>query len=139
MVIGTFHNYHDWWYSPDPRAKGRSVAHIGAMAATMGAGMGSGSGPKLPPTGTVKQTPSLTTRLANPDIMVEGQAGLQRTGPPNGVGAVRGKGGRLQVRVYDENGNASIDIDWGHDHGGGDPHFHTWKGGVRGSETRFLP
>ena len=29
-------------------------------------------------------------------------------------------------RFYGEDGRASVDIDYGHDHGSGDPHYHEW-------------
>ena len=29
-------------------------------------------------------------------------------------------------RFFDENGRAFVDVDFGHDHGGGDPHVHPW-------------
>jgi RHS repeat-associated protein len=37
----------------------------------------------------------------------------------------RGKDG-YTVRWYDEDGKAWVDIDYGHDHGAGDPHVHWW-------------
>ena len=30
-----------------------------------------------------------------------------------------------------------LDIDWGHDHGYGNPHYHKFPGGIRDSGNRF--
>ena len=37
-----------------------------------------------------------------------------------------------QDRFYGPDGTPLIDIDYGHDHGQGQPHVHPWKDGVRG-------
>jgi len=37
-----------------------------------------------------------------------------------------------QDRFYGPDGTPMIDIDYGHDHGQGQPHVHPWKDGVRG-------
>ena len=50
-------------------------------------------------------------------------------GPANGkLTQTNTQTGKLiQIRTYDANGNPIKDIDWGHDHGSGDPHAHDWK------------
>lgn len=52
-------------------------------------------------------------------------------GPPNGRVFYPDKKGGGTLRHYDENGNATKDVDFGHDHGAGDPHVHDWNGTVR--------
>ena len=49
-------------------------------------------------------------------------------GPKNGVLVKRNPqtGDLIQIRTYDGNGNPVRDIDFGHDHGFGDPHAHDW-------------
>jgi RHS repeat-associated protein len=44
---------------------------------------------------------------------------LERRNPQNGE--------LLQIRTYDANGKPILDIDYGHDHGAGDPHAHDWE------------
>ncbi|MFQ3072461.1 RHS repeat-associated core domain-containing protein, partial [Neisseria polysaccharea] len=50
-------------------------------------------------------------------------------GPANGkLTQTNTQTGKLiQIRTYDANGNPIKDIDFGHDHGSGDPHAHDWK------------
>ena len=50
-------------------------------------------------------------------------------GPANGkLTQTNTQTGKLiQIRTYDAKGNPIKDIDWGHDHGSGDPHAHDWK------------
>jgi hypothetical protein len=50
-------------------------------------------------------------------------------GPPNSW--LDNPSGKKQWRYYDENGDAAVDIDFGHDHGFGAPHSHNWDDGVR--------
>lgn len=38
-----------------------------------------------------------------------------------------------QDRLYGNDGNPAVDIDYGHDHGQGSPHAHNWDGKTRGS------
>lgn len=49
-------------------------------------------------------------------------------GPKNGILVQRNPqtGDIIQIRKYDGNGNPVLDIDFGHDHGSGDPHAHDW-------------
>jgi RHS repeat-associated protein len=47
-------------------------------------------------------------------------------GPKNGSTIFPNKGGGRTERRYDNNGRAWADIDYGHDHGAGDPHVHWW-------------
>ena len=49
-------------------------------------------------------------------------------GPSNGtlVKTNPETGDIIQIRTYDSNGNPVKDIDFGHDHGFGDPHAHDW-------------
>ncbi|YCH50867.1 hypothetical protein M1D91_14590 [Enterobacter sp. SA197] len=44
---------------------------------------------------------------------------LNKTNPETGT--------LQQSRRYDENGKPVKDIDYGHDHGAGDPHAHDWS------------
>ena len=50
-------------------------------------------------------------------------------GPANGkLTQTNTQTGKLiQIRTYDAKGNPIKDIDFGHDHGSGDPHAHDWK------------
>jgi len=50
-------------------------------------------------------------------------------GPPNSW--MENPSGKKQWRYYDENGDAAVDIDFGHDHGFGAPHSHNWENGRR--------
>ncbi|MCC8402514.1 hypothetical protein LJ655_11535 [Paraburkholderia sp. MMS20-SJTN17] len=56
-------------------------------------------------------------------------------GPPNQW--LENTSGKKQWRLYDGNGNAAVDIDFGHDHGFGIPHSHNWDNGVRGKGNAF--
>ncbi len=49
-------------------------------------------------------------------------------GPQNGTLVQKNPqtGEVIQIRTYDGNGNPNVDIDFGHDHGFGDPHAHDW-------------
>lgn len=60
-------------------------------------------------TGTVRES------YINPDMY----------GPKGGSRTFTTKSGRTE-RWYDSNGRAVCDIDYGHDHGAGDPHVHWW-------------
>ncbi len=54
------------------------------------------------------------------------QARTPATGPPNsGDSFPDPRGGRTD-RLYGPDGKATKDIDYGHDHGVGDPHAHDW-------------
>ncbi|SAK71890.1 hypothetical protein AWB76_04517 [Caballeronia temeraria] len=50
-------------------------------------------------------------------------------GPPNSW--LENPSGKQQWRYYDENGDAAVDIDFGHDHGFGAPHSRNWENGRR--------
>lgn len=50
-------------------------------------------------------------------------------GPPSSW--LENPSGKKQWRYYDENGDAAVDIDFGHDHGFGAPHSHNWENGKR--------
>ena len=58
---------------------------------------------------------------------------LPASGEPGSVVARVNDAGKVkQVRVYDESGNAAVDIDRGHPHhGAGEPHYHPWPNGER--------
>lgn len=56
-------------------------------------------------------------------------------GPPNQW--VENTSGKQQWRLYDGDGNAAVDIDFGHDHGFGAPHAHNWDHGVRDKVNAF--
>jgi hypothetical protein len=60
-------------------------------------------------------------------------------GPPNDW--LENTSGKQQWRLYDGNGDAAVDIDFGHDHGFGIPHAHNWDDGVRdnGNAISLLP
>jgi hypothetical protein len=60
-------------------------------------------------------------------------------GPPDEW--VENTSGKKQWRLYDGNGDAAVDIDFGHDHGFGVPHAHNWDDGVRdnGNAVSLLP
>jgi len=47
-------------------------------------------------------------------------------GEPNSTDVIDRGGGRGQIRDYGPDGRAKKDIDFGHDHGAGDPHAHDW-------------
>jgi RHS repeat-associated protein len=47
-------------------------------------------------------------------------------GPPNSYWIFKNKGGGYTKRWFDSNGKAWVDVDYGHDHGAGDPHVHWW-------------
>jgi len=57
----------------------------------------------------------------------ESLAGMPiKDGPPNTW--VENPSGSGQLRLYDANGNAVVNIDFDHDHGFGAPHSHNWNG-----------
>jgi hypothetical protein len=62
-----------------------------------------------------------------------------RGGPPSDW--LENSSGKQQWRLYDGNGDAAVDIDFGHDHGFGIPHAHNWSDGVRdqGNAVSLLP
>jgi len=50
-------------------------------------------------------------------------------GPPGGrINSNDNEGNPQQDRLYDDDGFPSTDIDYGHDHGQGQPHAHDWTG-----------
>jgi RHS repeat-associated protein len=65
----------------------------------------------------------------DPQDLIDPTGFQQRTpakGPPNGTQFFPdGKGGGTD-RQYGPSGDATKDIDYGHDHGAGDPHAHDW-------------
>ncbi|NML33415.1 hypothetical protein [Paraburkholderia antibiotica] len=62
-----------------------------------------------------------------------------KEGPPNTW--VTNPSGSGQLRLYDANGDAAVDIDFDHDHGFGAPHSHNWDGLKRdfGNPVSILP
>jgi RHS repeat-associated protein len=78
--------------------------------------------PDVPPKPSTK---SRGTRTKN--RLPEGKNG--DLGPPNGRLEKRNPqtDELQQIRYYDENGQPTKDIDFGHDHGAGDPHVHDWE------------
>jgi RHS repeat-associated protein len=54
-------------------------------------------------------------------------------GAPNSVQEFPNSSGKT-VRHYGPDGNAEKDIDYGHDHGAGDPHVHDWDWSKPGDE-----
>jgi len=52
--------------------------------------------------------------------------------PDSKVEFPNAKGGGKTVRVYGPDGRAAKDVDYGHNHGAGDPHAHDWDGSSRG-------
>ena len=73
----------------------------------------------------------IAAKLAKPDVVITEHGGLPWSGPPGGTGAKFGPNGLKQIRVWADDGNPLIDIDWGHNHGAGDPHYHLFTEGVR--------
>jgi RHS repeat-associated protein len=67
----------------------------------------------------------------------DGHQSLPLKGPAEGAGARFVNGVLHQLRFYDDKGDAKIDIDWGHDHGVGIPHYHIWYGTWRGHGNPF--
>jgi hypothetical protein len=64
-------------------------------------------------------------------------SGLPGKGGPPGDHLVHEKpSGGGTIRIYDENGNARTDYDFGHDHGIGDPHAHDFEIGPNGKPLR---
>ncbi|MGF6468486.1 hypothetical protein [Paraburkholderia youngii] len=57
------------------------------------------------------------------------------SGPPNQW--VENASAKKQWRLYDGDGNAAVDIDFGHDHGFGVPHSHNWSNGIRDKGNAF--
>jgi uncharacterized protein RhaS with RHS repeats len=59
-------------------------------------------------------------------------------GPKDGVLLKRNKqtGEIIQIRTYDSDGNPVKDIDFGHDHGMGDPHAHDWNKPEEGAPNK---
>jgi RHS repeat-associated protein len=49
-----------------------------------------------------------------------------RGGPKNTSVKFPNEGGGYTERWFDQDGDAWVDIDYGHDHGAGDPHVHWW-------------
>lgn len=56
---------------------------------------------------------------------------LPRTGTPNTSSSLDRGNGNGQIRDYGPDGEPVKDIDFGHDHGAGDPHVHDWEKGER--------
>ncbi|MFM0110115.1 RHS repeat-associated core domain-containing protein [Paraburkholderia nemoris] len=55
-----------------------------------------------------------------------GEVGLPMNGPANAW--VLNPSGSGQMRLYDPNGRAAVDLDFDHSHGGMRPHAHNWNG-----------
>ncbi len=57
-----------------------------------------------------------------------GQAGdrTPATGPPDSTAVFPKANGGKTIRRFGPDGRAIQDIDYGHDHGAGDPHIHDW-------------
>ena len=62
----------------------------------------------------------------NPWSGLPGALRTPTSGPPNSYDKYRGGPGKYTLRFFDGKGNARLDIDFGHDHGAGDPHAHWW-------------
>ncbi len=54
------------------------------------------------------------------------QGDLPAKAEPNSTRAKDNADGTGQIRDYGEDGRATTDYDFGHDHGAGDPHAHDW-------------
>jgi RHS repeat-associated protein len=87
--------------------------------------------------GSVTGVPNPTTfiyaeytdeEISNPVPVIAGSVIFKdlEGGPPNGKWIFPNKGGGRTERLLDNNGRAYGDIDYGHDHGAGDPHVHWW-------------
>jgi RHS repeat-associated protein len=59
------------------------------------------------------------------DWYIHRQSRTPVRGAPNTTEEIPTPGGKT-VRKYGPDGRAAKDIDYGHDHGGGDPHVHDW-------------
>ena len=67
--------------------------------------------------------------VGNDPINFIDPSGLQRTpaqGQPPGTQTFPNDQGGKTVRTYGPDGRATQDVDYGHDHGQGDPHVHDW-------------
>jgi RHS repeat-associated protein len=53
------------------------------------------------------------------------------TGKPGSTQVFPKPGGGKQIRIYGPDGKAVKDIDYGHNHGAGDPHVHVWDWGKK--------
>ena len=55
------------------------------------------------------------------------RSSLPSAGTPGSASELKDAGGKLiQRRYYGNDGRAIKNIDYGHDHGAGDPHAHDW-------------
>lgn len=60
------------------------------------------------------------------------------TSHPKDVKLLRdGNGSLKQIMVYGEDGNPFVNIDFGHDHDQGDPHYHSWDSLIQGIPTHI--
>jgi RHS repeat-associated protein len=52
-----------------------------------------------------------------------------RNRPPNSIDIIDYGDGNVTIRTFGPDGSAVRDVDFGHDHGSGDPHVHPWDWG----------
>jgi RHS repeat-associated protein len=95
-----------------------------------GSGDGNGEGTEDPPPTVPPATGTTTTpppaNPGGPVVVPKGHQTPIQNQPPNSVRThLLGKG-QSQVRIFGPDGRATYDIDFGHDHGKGDPHAHRW-------------
>ena len=70
---------------------------------------------------------------------IELASGLKITGTPNSRAVLKNPDGSIkQIRYYDSDGNAKIDIDFNHPGDNIFPHKHTWKDGERSKDHEPL-
>jgi RHS repeat-associated protein len=93
----------------------------GAIAIGIGIGGGAAVGGAVLITGAVLLVAVVVIVLAD-----EARRNLPLTGPPNGSDVIDNGNGKGQIRDYAPDGYPLKDIDFGHDHGAGDPHVHDW-------------
>ena len=119
-VAGLWDDVEGAW-NGDCESAGRLTGYACIAVAAYGIGdLAGGEG------GGVAESGGSGLALQDLGIIQHGHGELSANGPPGGVRA-RFQGGNLtQVMAYDGNGDLAADIDWGHDHGAGDPHLHVW-------------
>jgi hypothetical protein len=75
--------------------------------------------------------PTLLEKLNEPNLVVKRHKGLPLEGERGTVSARLDERGNLRtIRVYADPGDA-VDVDFGHDHGLGDPHYHIIRNRIR--------
>jgi RHS repeat-associated protein len=100
-----------------------------------GAGTGpdtGSSGPGTSPPNTIPGGPTIDSSSSTPR-----PGPIPLTGPPNTTRVREKENGDGTIRVYGPDGNPIRDVDFGHDHGAGDPHVHDWAPPGTGGPSRL--